>query len=191
MSSPPKPIPPAPPKYNGQWNHPRFVAACVAVGITSDTALRDRVNAYRLRTGVEQRYDLRTARAYLSGEVDPTRSRVQSRAPAFELAAALGVSLNWLTSTGPAPKQFVAEIQLGQERTGRRTGSLNSELSEPSKAWLRHAEACEPLPARASRSFRSSIADRLVASRQLLRRVGDGYKLTAAGKRWVKSEGKS
>jgi hypothetical protein len=41
------------------------------------------------------------ARAYWSGEHDPTRSAVGRRAVAFELAVALNVSLDWLVSEDP------------------------------------------------------------------------------------------
>ena len=98
-----RPTRPTPPDYTGGWNHARFLAACEDAGIDPDSRSADRrlaelVNAYRSARGCNEVAKRAAAGRWLKGERDPSKGASGQRPSAYDLAGALGVSLDWLLS---------------------------------------------------------------------------------------------
>ena len=92
---------PIAPDYTGAWNQARFLHACelagVPVGMPKAAAvLARKINSYREARGVTEAISPIVVRRWLSGERDPSLAAGGRPPSAYDLAGALGVSLDWL-----------------------------------------------------------------------------------------------
>ena len=88
-------------EYTSHWHHDRFLAAVRGAGIEPDdrgagTRLAEMINTRRDDLGIPSKVAANTCRRWLKGEQDPTAGAVGARPACFELALALGVSIEWL-----------------------------------------------------------------------------------------------